>query len=134
MLVKRNVVVKAIVTEGLREDLRSKANTLIKQTEIEMQTLERQLRQLSVMVPGQDDTQRTYLKQQLQLELNERETLIRQLQNDLQNIDRLQEGEEIVYAVVEGLVDLQVGDNFEAKLNKAEVVVKNGEVIEVRNG
>jgi len=51
--VKRNVVVKGIVTPWLKEDLKSKANALIKQTEIEMQTLERQLRQLSVMVPGQ---------------------------------------------------------------------------------
>jgi len=51
-------VVKGIVTPWLKEDLKSKANALIKQTEIEMQTLERQLRQLSVMVPGQNGTER----------------------------------------------------------------------------
>jgi len=43
--VKRNVVVKGIATPWPKEDLKSKANALIKQTEIEMQTLERQLRQ-----------------------------------------------------------------------------------------
>jgi len=73
--VKRNVVVKGIVTPWLKEDLKSKANALIKQTEIEMQTLERQLRQLSVMVPGQNDAQKNLVRQQLQMELNDRETL-----------------------------------------------------------
>jgi len=131
--VKRNVVVKGIVTPWLKEDLKSKANALIKQTEIEMQTLERQLRQLSVMVPGQNDAQKNLVRQQLQMELNDRETLVRQLRSDMANIDKLEDGEEVVYAVLEGYVDLQPGDRFEEKVNKAEIVIKDGEVVELRN-
>ncbi|WP_018963027.1 YlqD family protein [Coprothermobacter platensis] len=133
MQVKRNVVIKGIVTPWLRDDLRAKANALIKQTEIEMQTLERQMRQLSVMVPGENDAQKNMVRQQLQLELNDRETLIRQLKSDLANIDKLQDGEEVVYAVLEGFVDLQPGDVFEDKINKAEVIIKDGAVVELRN-
>ncbi len=133
MQVKRNVVIKGIVTPWLKDDLKAKANALIKQTEIEMQTLERQLRQLSVMVPGENDAQKNLIRQQLQIELNDRETLVRQLRSDLANIDKLQDGEEVVYAVLEGYVDLQPGDRFEEKVNNAEIVIKDGEVVELRN-
>jgi hypothetical protein len=133
MQVKRNVVVKGIVTPWLRDDLRAKADALIRQTEIEMQTLERQLRQLSVMVPGTNDQQRDLVRQQLQLELNDRESLIRQVKSDLANVDKLQDGEEVVYAVLEGYVDLQPGDKFDDKINKAEIVIKDGEIVELRN-
>jgi len=80
-----------------------------------MQTLERQLRQLSVMVPGQNDAQKNLVRQQLQMELNDRETLVRQLRSDMANIDKLEDGEEVVYAVLEGYVDLQLETGLKRK-------------------
>jgi len=58
---------------------------------------------------------------------------VRQLRSDMANIDKLEDGEEGVYAVLEGYVDLQPGDRFEEKVNNAEIGIKDGEVVELRN-
>jgi len=50
----------------------------------------------------------------------------------LKLISKFNIGEEIVQGTIDSPVDVQVGDNFD-KLNRTEMVVKDGEIIAIRD-
>jgi len=49
------------------------------------------------------------------MELNDRETLVRQLRSDMANIDKLEDGEEVVYAVLEAMLTYSLETGLKRK-------------------
>jgi len=58
--------------------------------------------------------------------------VLQQLLERLKLISKLNLDEEVVQGTVDGPMDIKVGDNFDG-LNKVEIVLKDGVVIEIRS-
>ena len=131
---KRIVMVKAVVTEAFKENL--------------VRELERAVRNLDTQGLQMENQSKTYLEdlkkkgmmQQVTAfknQLASERTRITAQKNDLlakmEEAKRLVLGTEFVQGPLEGPVDVKVGDNLYRKVGAAELLVKDGVIMEIRN-
>lgn len=115
--IKRPIIVKVVVTEEFRKQLIEEAQSTAKRIEENI----KQLESIPNYQPGPGHVKLEDLKK---------------MKNDLvlkiKEFEQVKEGEELPFRVFEGSTELKIGDNFLQKMTKAEVVVKDWKVVEVR--
>ena len=131
---KRIVMVKAVVTEAFKENL--------------MRELERAIRNLDAQAMQMDNQSKAYLEdlkkkgmmQQMtafKTQLANEKTRVTAQKNDMmakiEEAKRLVLGTEFVQGPLEGPVNVKVGDNLYKKVGAAELLVKDGVIMEIRN-
>jgi hypothetical protein len=130
LTVTRPVLIKAVVTESFKrlyvqdlEDAIKRAETILEQitTQIRRSELERQV-----------SPQSRALRQQLEVEHARQEAARAELQMRLREAEALQLNTEFTQGTVESLVEVQIGDNLFNKLGRAEILVKDGIILEIR--
>ncbi len=126
----RPVTIKARVTENLKARLTAELNAAIQQLDNEMAELESQVKraQLTATISPQQQMQ---LRQLVEQERAVRAEKKAQLQEEINRVQSLPLGAEVVQGTVQASATLKVGDDLEA-LMKAEIVVEDGKVIEIR--
>lgn len=131
IVVKRQIPVKAIVTEGLKRKLAADVQEAIKKLDLELQQLEFSLKKVQLELKA--DPQRLMAaQQQITTEIKKRQDTRNQLLAKLKEIGRLNVGEEVVQGLVEGLIEVQVGDRWD-KVMHMEIVLKDNVVVEIRS-
>jgi hypothetical protein len=133
MILKRQIVLKAIVTERLKQDLHESVSDAIKRVEEEQEELERQSRRLMLELQRTDLNRAMAFRQQLDAEKRKRDDLKAALQEQMKEYSGLTLGEEITRGTLEGDVEVKVGDNLEEKMGQAEVVVEDDIIKEIRD-
>ena len=133
MLIRRKVTVKAVVTPSLRKEMLANIDALILQTRKEIELLEKEIRKILFVPEAQLGAEGLRLKALMEAEKREKEKIYRELEKQRKEIEDKVDGEEVVYSVIEGFVDIKVGDNLLNKVEGGEIVIKDGEVIEIRN-
>jgi hypothetical protein len=128
----RPVTVKAKVTEGLKVNLAKEIRAAVQMLDDEMQKLESQVKraQLTATISPQQQMQ---LRQLVESEKAKRADKKDQLHEELQAIQALPMGSEIVQGQVQSLATVEVGDDYDA-LVSMEIVVEDGKVIAIRKG
>lgn len=130
LTVTRPVLIKAVVTESFKrlyvqdlEDAIKRAETILEQitTQIRRSELERQV-----------SPQSRALRQQLEVEHARQEAARAELQMRLREAEALQLNTEFTQGTVESLVEVKIGDNLFNKLGRAEILVKDGLILEIR--
>jgi len=130
--VQRPVVIKAIVTEGFKrlyiadlEDAIKRVETIVQQIDVQARRfeLERQLTPQSRAV-----------RQQLELERARQDATRAELQARLREAQELQLNQEFTQGTLEGTVELSVGDNLFDRISRTEIIVKDGIIMEIREG
>ena len=130
LTVTRPVLIKAVVTESFKrlyvqdlEDAIKRADTILEQitTQIRRSELERQV-----------SAQSRAIRQQLEVEHARQEAAKAELQMRLREAEALQLSTEFTQGTVESLVEVSIGDNLFNKLGRAEILVKDGIILEVR--
>jgi len=133
VIVKRKVVVKAIMTPTLRAEMLANYDALIAQAKKEIELLEKELRKILFLPESQLGAEGLRVKALLEAEKREKEKVLKEFEKSKEEIEAKPDGEEVLYSIMEGFVDLKVGDNLFEKLEGAEIVIKDGEVVELRN-
>jgi len=133
MLVRRKVTVKAVMTPSLRKEMLTNIDALILQTKKEIELLEKEIRKILFVPEAQLGAEGLRLKALMEAEKREKEKIYRELEKQRKEIEDKADGEEVVYSVIEGFADIKVGDNLLKKVEGGEIVIKDGEVIEIRN-
>jgi hypothetical protein len=133
MILKRQILLKAIVTEKLKQDLHESVVEAIKRVEEEQEELERQSRRLMLELQRTDLNRAMAFRQQLDAEKRKRDDLKAALQEQMSEYAGLELGEEITRGTLEGDVEIKVGDNLEQKMGQAEIVVEDDIVKEIRD-
>ncbi|MGH2403689.1 MAG: YlqD family protein, partial [bacterium] len=72
------------------------------------------------------------IRQQLEVERSRQEAARMELTARIKEAEALELNSEFSQGTIESMVDLNIGDNFFTRLARAEVVIKDGIVIEVR--
>lgn len=132
MILKRQVVLKAIVTENLKEELKREVSEAIAQVEEGQQQLDVQSRRVMLELQRTDLNRAMAFRQQLEAEKRKQDDLKAELQERLQEYQALELGSEYVRGLLEGTVEIREGDNLSEKMGRAEILVKDDIVISIR--
>lgn len=133
MILKRQVVLKAIVTEKLKESLTREVEDAIAEVQDAQQQLDVQSRRVMLELQRTDLNRAMAFRQQLESEKRKQDDLKQELQERLQEYQKLEMGTEFVRGLIEGTVEIQEGDNLADKMGRAEIIVKDDIVISVRD-
>jgi hypothetical protein len=130
LTISRPVAIKTIVTESFKRLYIQDLEDAIKRVEAMEQELLTQIRRSEL--ERQLTPQARAVRQQLELERSRQEATRAELQMRLRDAQQMELNTEFLQGTVEGLVEVQVGDNLFTKISRAEVVVKDGIIIEIR--
>jgi len=124
------VAIKTIVTEAFKRLYVQELEEAIKRVEALEQQLDTQIRRSEI--ERQVSPQTRAVRQQLELERARQEATRAELVMRLREAQQLELNSEFPQGTVEGVVDVQVGDNLFNKIGRTEIVVKDGIIMEIR--
>lgn len=131
---KRIVMVKAIVTEAFKENLIREMERSIRNTDMQLQQMDLQSKTYMEDLKKKGQMQQlTAFRNQLSQEKTRLNATKSDLLAKIEEAKRLVLGSEFVQGPLEGPVKVQVGDNLYRKVGAAEILVKDGVIIEMRN-
>jgi hypothetical protein len=129
---QRPVVIKAIVTEAFKRLYIADLEEAIKRVDAIVQQIDVQTRRFEL--ERQVNPQTRNLRQQLEMERSRQEATRMELQARLQEARELELNQEFIQGTIEGTVQVAVGDNLFEKISRTEIIVKDGIVLEIREG
>jgi hypothetical protein len=128
--VVRPVVVKAIVTETFKKQYLGELEDTVKRLDSVITQIDTQIRRADL--ERQLSPQSRAFRQQLEVERSRQEAARMELQARIKEAEALEINSEFSQGTVESMVALNVGDNFFTRLARAEIIIKDGIVIEIR--
>ncbi|MEF3244360.1 MAG: YlqD family protein [Caldisericaceae bacterium] len=132
---KQNVVVKVVVTEKFKEDFKKDLQRQLENAESKARDLKSSMARVVIESAGiQNASYVETLKARIEEERMLQEALASQLRDKLREIDELPVGSVYPYVVLEGFVDVQVGDDLFKKISSQEIILKDGIVTEIKEG
>jgi hypothetical protein len=130
--VRRSIGLRVIVTEGFKEELRNELQQAAEETQRRIDQMEVQSRRLLSGLQGADLTQAMQVRRQLETERQRQTALKEEIQRQIEETAKLELGSEYPRGTIEGVAEISVGDDLLKKLSGSEVIVKDGEVVEIR--
>lgn len=128
--VVRPVVVKAIVTETFKKQYLSELEDTARRIDAMVTQIDTQIRRSEL--ERQVSPQSRAIRQQLEVERSRQEAARMELAARTREAEGLELQSEFSQGTLESMVELNVGDNFFTRLARAEVIIKDGIVIEIR--
>jgi hypothetical protein len=128
--VVRPVVVKAIVTETFKKQYLNELEDTVRRIDTVIGQIDTQIRRTEL--ERQITPQARAIRQQLEVERSRQEAARMELAARTKEAEALELNSEFSQGTIESMVELNVGDNFFTRLARAEVVIKDGIVIEIR--
>ena len=133
MFVNRQIVLKAIVTPRLKESLIAEVQEAIERVNETQDQLEVQSRRVMLELQRTDLNRAMAFRQQLDTEKRKHSDLKEELDERLKEYQALEMGTEFVRGVIEGEVDVQVGDNLMNKMSRGEILTEDDIIREIRD-
>jgi len=130
----RKVILKAIVTEDFKRRFDAQIGSLISEIKIELDKIKSSEQQLMLKVGSLDYNQVMQVREQLEGEKHSRESTIKELETRLKQVKDMKEGDLFTQGTLDSIVDVEIGDNLDTKLARAEIVVKDGVVQSIKEG
>lgn len=134
MLIKRQVLIKSLVTESLKKDLIEKFNKLIELSEKRLSEIVSEEKKFLLTAPTLEPNYIQAIRSRLKEQKEEEERVKESLVKERDNIKNLKDGDLYTHGYIEGYVDVNEGDDFFKKLEKAEIILKDGKILEIKNG
>ena len=132
LTIKRPVLLKAIVTERLKEELKAELQEAADQADVKIQQLEFTSKRYIQELQKTNIQQAMALRQQVEAEQQKHENVKQQLLEQQKQIEELELDTEFLRGSIEGVVDVKEGDDLSQIMGGAEMVVKDNIVVEVR--
>jgi len=134
VLVKRNVIVKAIVTDELKEQIREEMQHAIDEIDTKITQIDfRAQPQISAM-QRRDIQQAMVFRQQVNQEKERLGGIRKSLVEKMAAVDGTELGDEVIRGTLDSYVELEEGDNVAEVLGGQEIIIKDDIVVEIRCG
>jgi len=130
--IKRDIILRAIVTEGLKEQLDQEFTEAIAQVDGRITQLDIGARQYVTELQRTDIQQAMAVRQQIEAEKRRYRQVKDELIQRQRAVRELELGVEVIRGTLESHAEVAVGDNLQTALRGVEVVVKDDEVVEIR--
>jgi hypothetical protein len=130
--VKRSIGVRVIVSEEFKTELKSELQEAATETQRRIDQMEMHSRRLLAELQRSDLSQAMQARKQIEAERQRHDALKQDIQRQLQEVDKLEIGSEYPRGTVEGVVELNQGDDLVQKLSGSQIVIKDGVIVELR--
>lgn len=130
--VKRNVLLRSVVTEGLRKELGDELQSAADEIDDRLQQLDFQTKAYITDLQRTNLQQAMTVRKQVETERKRQEELRDALLERKAQMQELEDGSEVVRGTLESFVDIDVGDDLTEVLGGMEILTKDNEVIEIR--
>ena len=131
LYVKRPVLIKNVVTENFKNQMIEELSNAIRQIDIRLEQTEFRGRRMIADIGKKDPRKLSGLQEELKQESEKQRQLKEELEYKLAEIEKLQVGEVFVSGIYDSPVKIEVGDKIMEKLSQAEIIVKDGVVIQI---
>jgi uncharacterized protein with GYD domain len=131
VIVKRPVVVKNIVTRTFKEQLTAELEQAIHQIEGWLEQEEFKSRRMISEAQKHDARRVSQLREQARQEREKQEQVRNNLKQKLGQVQQLAIDSFFVSGKYDAPVKIEVGDDIRTKLSQAEVIVKDGTVVQI---
>lgn len=128
--IKRPVTIKVIMTEAFRKQILDETSESLKKNEEMFVQAENMYQKTQKSGASEEDL--TIIRKQLELERARLADIKKDMEVKMQAFKNVPEGQEIVFRILEGPVDVKEGDDIQKILHGAEIVVKDWKVTELR--
>ncbi len=128
--VKRPVAIKVIMTEDFRKQILDETSDSLKKNEEMFAQAESMYEKTKKSGASVEDL--TNIKKQLEFEKVRLAEIKKDMEVKMNAFKNVPEGQEIVFRILEGPVDVKEGDDIQKILHGAEIVVKDWKVMELR--
>ena len=134
LTVRRSIAIIAIVTEQLKEELKAELQEAVNTTQQRIDQMEFQSRRFLSDLQSTDLTQAMAARRQIEAEKRRHEALKQELADQINEVEGLELGSEYPRGTVEGLVEVNVGEDLMKQAAGASIVIKDGVIVEIREG
>ena len=131
VIVKRPVILKNIVTPAFKEQLTKELEHAIYQLQTWLEQDEFQSRRLIAEAQKRDPSRVNQLREEIKQERGKQERVKTELGQKLEQVKELETGSIFVSGTYDAPVKIDVGDNIRARLSQAEIIVKDGIVVQI---
>ncbi len=131
IMLKRQVIWRAIVTPKLREEIAQDIQDAIDEIERRIQRLEFSTKAFLASQRG-DLQQALEMRRLVEEERKRQEAARDELVQRKAEVEKLEDGREIIRGVLEGWVEVNEGDDLLEALAGTEIVTRDGKVVEIR--
>jgi hypothetical protein len=130
--IRRNVFLRAIVTERLRADLQEELQNAADEIDQRIAEIDAQTRHYVTDLQRTDLQQAMALRRRIEAEKRNHQEQRDALLERKAQVAELQDGAEVLRGTLESYVEIKVGDNIAEVLGGVEIVTKDNEVVEIR--
>ena len=130
--VKRSIGVRVIVNEEFKAEVKTELQEAATETQRRIDQMEMHSRRLLAELQRSDLSQAMQARKQIEAERQRHDALKQDIQRQLQEVDKLEIGSEYPRGTVEGVVELNQGDDLVQKLSGSQIVIKDGVIVEIR--
>ncbi len=132
VMLKRQVVWRAIVTPKLKEEIAREYDEAAAEIERRIQQLDFSIKGFLASQQGANIAQALEIRRQVEAEKKRQQAARDELLRRKEEFLKLEEGTEVIRGILEGWVEVEVGDNLAKALAGTEIVTKDGVVVEIR--
>jgi hypothetical protein len=132
VLIKRNVLLRAVVTDQLRAELSAEIQNAVDEVDQRIETLDAQTRAYITDLQRTNLQQAMVVRKQVEAEKKRHQDLRDALMERRAQVAVLEDGAEVVRGTLESFVELKAGDNLRDVLAGVSVVTKDDAVLEIR--
>jgi len=132
MLINREVTLKVIVTEEFKRQYREELKRAADEISSAQQRLQFQADRVIAEVAKTDLERAGAIRRDVDSEHRRQDRAKAEILAEMQKASQLELGSEFHRGTLEGLVEIKVGDDLEKRLRGAEIIVKDGQVVEIR--
>ena len=134
MKIKVPVQVKLVVTPATREKLLKEVERAINQIKMELEQLQFQHKKLLSEAQKKGNEAVNIVHDRIVDEHQKRKEKLEILISQLEQIEKLEEGDEILRDTLETEIELNIGDSWNTIYKIREIIVKDDIIIEIREG
>lgn len=132
IILKRQVLWRAIVTPRLKEEIAEELQAAADEIDQRVQQLEFSTKAYLTNLQRADLAQALEVRRQIEAEKKRQQAGRDEILRQKEQVAQLAEGTEIIRGVLEGFVEVDVGDDLPKALAGYEIVTKDGKIIEIR--
>jgi len=132
LTVNRSIAVQVIVTEKFKEELKTELQAAADASQQRIDQMEFQSRRFLADLQRTDLSQAMSARRQIEAERNRQEALRQDIVRQLEEADKLELDSEYPRGTLQGVVELKEGDDLVQKLSAAQILIKDGLIVEVR--
>ena len=134
LTIMRPVALRVIVTEQFKQEMEKELQEAADTAQRRIDQIDFQARRVLADLQTRDLNQAMQVRAQIEDEKRRQESVKKELLDRAQEVQGLEMGVEFPRGTLEGLVEIVEGANLYDKLTQAEVVIKDGIVVAIREG